>query len=900
MRSNTLFLIAVLLSSCAAFGQPGGRIKLTQLEQAPLIDGSRAGMIGLSNAAGDQRYAFYVNINDTCMATAPTPTGNTIVSIFWQKCATDSIWYVDWEGLSILLSPFGGGAQDQDWLEIGNNQVPDNINDSIYTYKYASVGARYVWPLAQFLVSDSLLAALQVIQGSRNARLALFDLNAGTSWTMLDHGGSTPLLYIPNNANFLVKTSGGTPQAPGGTQVNHFGVNAQDSTLQGYRYPNTRTDTNTVINFLYTDAVGKFRSRPVGDFPGAFENIYNTSGNILADTVREINMDSAAVLAVNYPNGPIALFIASGPDSTGLGSELRLSTADELNEIIIEDGGIVEIRADVETRIGDTDASGGGTGIYADIESISMGTVFGDELKVVNVSLDGVEITAQDGAGTGGTFSTANDGEIFTRGSDGANPPSEWGFAAGETNGFYALLHGMGPNEGDILRVDGTGRFVFSDTLSNFGGGNIYTTSGNILADTVREIRLDSTAILAVIYPDGDGALNIYGGVDSSATGGYVEINSESANTGLNVEDGLIRVKSDGVAQIGDLDFETFGYGATFDNTAGEIILGDIFGPDETKITIQGTGFGDQINLSGPGIEVEIGTSPPKFDVDIDDGNEAEMQLDVSGFRVRYTDNGGGNGIDLANVGGSAHLTQDSFSMQLRNGNSNGSTYSILEYDVSETTAGVDLVASDESGDKFAGMFLHTDANAGAESVEVQITAFDANAPEHTLAEIRLDTGGISIQTQGGVGSDGALLHSDGVRSFWAGNGAFNADQLSYTPGAPDRWTAVTANRTNAQIAIGTLTPSEAVTHIVVDTAATTSTVNLNYTPDSRYNANFTTERWITNWGSGNCTVETDQSWFFKTSTTSAGTLTIGPGETYKLIWNSATSPARFYCIKVE
>lgn len=264
---NTVFM--VLAFALAAIAQPGGRIKLTQLEQAPEIDGSRIAMIGLSNAAGDQRYAYYVNVNDTCMADAPTALGNTIVSIFWQKCATDSIWYVDWEGRSILLAPYGGGGtNDMDWLEIADNNIPDAITDSIYTYKYASIGARYVWPSAKLLVNDSLAAALQVTQGFRNARVALYDLQ-GNTWTMLDHGGSSPIMYFPNNGTYTFRTADGTPETPGLTQVSHFAINAQDSTIQAQQYPNTRVDTNTIVNFLYTDPVGKFRSRPAADVVAA-------------------------------------------------------------------------------------------------------------------------------------------------------------------------------------------------------------------------------------------------------------------------------------------------------------------------------------------------------------------------------------------------------------------------------------------------------------------------------------------------------------------------------------------------------------------------------------------------------------------------------------------------------
>ena len=286
-----ILLSAVLLAAChkPVVAQSNNRIMLTQLERGPSIGGSRKGLVGVTNSNGDQRYTFYVNVADTCINWIVYPTGNTtMIDAFVQRCGSDSIWYIDNDGRSMLLAPYGGGGGgDYDWLEIGNNQIPDNINDSIYTYKYAAVGARLVWPTAEFLVNDSVGAALAVIQGSRNARLALYDKNNST-WSMIDHGGSTDLWYTGSGGEVIWKTTAGTPQAPTIPQVKHFRIGLADSTIQMHQYPSTHVDTATITNFLYTDPQGIVRSRPVGDIPGgvsepASQVVYGTGTGVDSD-----------------------------------------------------------------------------------------------------------------------------------------------------------------------------------------------------------------------------------------------------------------------------------------------------------------------------------------------------------------------------------------------------------------------------------------------------------------------------------------------------------------------------------------------------------------------------------------------------------------------------------------
>ena len=261
---NFIFYILFFQTFFVAAQCPGPpqRNALINLQRSiDYLTEGKAGQIPLTDTCGNQRYAQYVEVNPDTIAYTPTSTGNTDNLSEFVYDPTGALFYIDWQGNSVEFASGGSGC-DVDWLEIGNGLCPDNINDSIYKQKYASVGARYVWPGAEFLVNDSTSSGIAVVQGSRNARLALYDSQGGT-FMMIDHGGSTPTVYFPVDANMVFKTTAGTPQTPVGSQVNHFAINTQDSTIQAHQYPNTMIDTNSVLNLLYTDGVGKFRSAPL-------------------------------------------------------------------------------------------------------------------------------------------------------------------------------------------------------------------------------------------------------------------------------------------------------------------------------------------------------------------------------------------------------------------------------------------------------------------------------------------------------------------------------------------------------------------------------------------------------------------------------------------------------------
>lgn len=320
-----------LMAQCPG---PSQRQALLNLQRAIEVEGTRAGQIPLTDTCGNQRYSQYTEINPTPIAYTPSSTGNPATN--YSEFVTDpagDIWYIDWQGRGLQLTG-GGSTCDVDWLEISDNSCPDAISDSIYKQKYASIGARYVWPGAELLVNDSTASGIVVVQGSRNARLALYDSGAPGTFLMIDHGGTTPVVYMPVAANLVFKTTAGTPQTPVGSQVSHFAINTQDSTIQMFQYPETRNDTETPINFLYTDAVGKIRSKPASSFPlTGLGGIYGGSGDIATGAVARIT--SADNFTISYNNFAPALY---GDDGVG---GIALTSKDGTASVDVGNGGIL-------------------------------------------------------------------------------------------------------------------------------------------------------------------------------------------------------------------------------------------------------------------------------------------------------------------------------------------------------------------------------------------------------------------------------------------------------------------------------------------------------------------------------------------------------------------------------
>lgn len=286
--NKILFLIlAVFLAVGSVWAQPTQRTLLVNLQQAKTVESSKAGQIGLTDAQGNQRYAQYVEVDLVPIAYTPTATGNTQNYSEFVTTATGDVWYIDWQGRAVKVSGSGGSGCDYDWLQISDNSCPNAITDSIYKYKYVAIGARYVWPLAQLLVNDSIREAAVVIGGQRGSSLVLYN-NIGGKFSTLQQAGTGASLTIDSTANFTIQyAAGGTPALPTITTP-IMQMSAQDSTLRLNAFGSSRPpDTAALSNVAYFDALGKVRKRPVGDLPGGTATLKQDNYRLPATYIKQ-------------------------------------------------------------------------------------------------------------------------------------------------------------------------------------------------------------------------------------------------------------------------------------------------------------------------------------------------------------------------------------------------------------------------------------------------------------------------------------------------------------------------------------------------------------------------------------------------------------------------------------
>lgn len=273
------FLTALLLRAhCQG---PTQSTALVNLQRANVVEGSRAGQFGLTDANGRQRYAQYVEVDLVPITYTPPATGNTQNYSEFVTTTGGDIYYIDWQGRSIKLwdaTAGGGSTNDYDWLEIGNNQVPNNIADSIYTSKYAAVNMRRVWPNAQFLIGDSTstYGANGVAAGDRSARWGFVRMLDG-SWSSIGQEGNNNSIRLgPGTQAMKIQVAAGPSPSQATAPFRDIASFRVDSLIRLNDYKNTRVDTNAVVNFLYTDEQGFLRSNNVSvlDNTVASSNIY--------------------------------------------------------------------------------------------------------------------------------------------------------------------------------------------------------------------------------------------------------------------------------------------------------------------------------------------------------------------------------------------------------------------------------------------------------------------------------------------------------------------------------------------------------------------------------------------------------------------------------------------------
>ncbi len=294
-----LILFTLALVSINAQGSRQ-RIALLNLQRSNVVESSRAGQVGLTDNNGNQRYAQYTEIDLVPISYTPNTTGNTQNYSEFVTTISGDIWYIDWQGRGIrLYTPASAG--DYDWLEIGNNQIPNSIRDSIYTDNYAAINVRLVWPQAQLLVGDSTVAGNIVALGNRESRIGFYRLT-GPNWSSIgQEGGNLVARLGTNTTSFEVQSSGGiSPSQPAAPFRSIVRIN-KDSSIQLVDFKSTRNDTATIRNVLYTDAQGFLQSSMISELPQT-PSLYNSSG-VLKDTLEAISSNGRAFIARNnqYP-----------------------------------------------------------------------------------------------------------------------------------------------------------------------------------------------------------------------------------------------------------------------------------------------------------------------------------------------------------------------------------------------------------------------------------------------------------------------------------------------------------------------------------------------------------------------------------------------------------------------
>jgi len=540
---------------------PKYRSNLNTLERTVNL----AGATILTDTFGNQRFALYVHIEDTCINYTPLPTGNTNnLSAFVERCGTDSLWYIDWTGASVFIGDRSGGAAascDQDWLTISTDTCPTSIYDSIYHQKYASVGARYVWPGATFLVNDSTSSngVLMVIQGERSAKLAFYDL-LNERWTMLYSNNTDLSVYVPQDGTFNVSTVSGTPDAPV-ADVPHFQVFTLDSTIAMNQYPNTRRDTQAVANFLYTDDMGIVRSQSVDSFPLAGRGgIYGGSGLIPDSTSAEVSFGGFFQIA--YPSGVFdpAIRVTDNPPTTSRQVDINSTNATIQvypNNVTIEaQDGVNMVSNDGTELEGTFFLSPYSVGISLDSTAPATGW------SRLYATGGFAEMQAADG-GTGGvatlrTYNTSGAGVPNVLASvdyTGATYPINRVLI--DTNGVKIQTRGSAGTTGQVLR-NVNGYAVWQDSSAS-ASVNIYNSNGTI--STNRTVTLGDTLLF-----------------DAASSAGSLQYNSL---TGNNLE------MDDTQFQVGDITNASDGIGLKVD--AANVTMGDVFDLGNTYVA-SGTG----------------------------------------------------------------------------------------------------------------------------------------------------------------------------------------------------------------------------------------------------------------------------------------------------------------------
>jgi len=628
---------------------------------------------------------------------------------------------------------------------------------------------------------------------------------------------------------------------------------------------------------------------------GAGTNIYNSNGTIPPDTYRYVDIDTNSSVAFRYPTGTGIMELYAGTDSTANSGAISITSPNEGNFLQVDDGGIGgTIDGGGEVQLGDRTAILDGTGMVINVadQTFRAGDPFGSDTHGFLFD-GGNNFTAMYYNSLAGSFVHLGSNQTYDEGQD---------VGIGWTDGFGLWIASQ--NQTEVIKQN-------SEELEMYGGTY---SSYRITGDTSGNLRLqgrndpeDRRASL-VLYGNGDGDgypvanLSAYDANAPQYT--LAEIVLDTAGVGINTRGGTGNdgdvLHSNGSrtywapASGGENIYNSNG---TIEQSVTRNVLIDeqatlkfLYASGDEAINIyagdDGAGTAGQVQITSPS-----GNSYARINND-----ELVMQFPESGGTFEVQSSIGNNAL---------FFSQEVFAVQGIDTQGSEATYTIL----CDTTSTVLLTARRNVADQDASLTLTTTPGG---IVTALLQAYNADAPRTTNA-VQVDTSGVGILTQGSQGDPGQVLQSDGDKTYWGvtiEDGIIGADILSYNNLVG--WETVNANRalmaTTGGGSTPTLTPSVGVTEIIVTDTATTSTVNLNYVPGELDGASFaqpfTTVRYIYNWGSGDCTVDTNQDWTFRIQGDGTGntTLTIPTGQSYKLVWVQGSSEATssFWCFRIQ
>jgi len=266
----------------------GQTIQLSQLQTSSVVEGTRAGQLGLTNSQGKQQYAQYVEVNLNPIDYVPTPTGNTENLSEFVIDSLDRVWFIDWEGKSVVLRDTAG-TDDKNGYYGGNGgnggdgTIPSSTTSTVTDQLQWQIEDGSGLPVLRVNIENEtdFCNFMSFVEGNDSLLIRNSDDNFGLStnkdMSLVAAGqfsataDSARMTTVAANASSRVFVK----RNPGafGAYAHQSGINWGD------------------LNQAVKDSIGI--------------NIYTSNGSTPQDTVRYYKIGLHGELIITYPNGSI-------------------------------------------------------------------------------------------------------------------------------------------------------------------------------------------------------------------------------------------------------------------------------------------------------------------------------------------------------------------------------------------------------------------------------------------------------------------------------------------------------------------------------------------------------------------------------------------------------------------